>query len=127
MPRIVSIIALFCIAGIILTKYVEAKMVKDSETVQTQKQKTAASFMGFIRKNIAIASLILIGIYIALMKPLGFILSSFLYSAVQIYLFAPEGKRRPLFIIILSAVFSVAMYLLFMQGFSILLPPGILG
>jgi hypothetical protein len=127
MPRITGIIALFCIAGILISKYFEAKTMNDSGPPQPPKKRPAFTLMGFIKGNIAITTLVLIGVYIAAMKPLGFILSSFLYLSLQIFLFAPEGKRRPVFTLVLSAVFSVAAYLLFMKGFSILLPPGILG
>jgi hypothetical protein len=127
MPRITGVIALFCIAGIVIGKYFETKAANDKKTRQTPKSRPAFTLMGFMRENIALTTLVLIGVYIAAMRPLGFILSSFLYLSLQIFLFAPKGKRRPVFTLILSAVFSVAAYLLFMKGFSILLPPGILG
>ena len=128
LPRVVGIIGLTCIIGIIVSKIFETMSKKNDDTKkESPEEREPCALMGFIKKNIAVATLILIGIYILLMRPLGFILSSFFYLTVQILLFAPQGKKRPVFTIVLALTFPVAMYFLFMEAFSVFLPYGILG
>ena len=80
----------------------------------------------YIQKYITVITLLFITVYISLMKPLGFILSTIIYLFAQILLIAPRDKKKPVFILILSVVVSVALYAIFVKGFSVILPAGIL-
>lgn len=79
----------------------------------------------YVQKYISILTLLLIAIYISLMKPLGFILSTIIYLFAQIMLIAPKDKKKPVFIAILSIVFSIVIYAIFTKGFYVILPAGI--
>lgn len=75
---------------------------------------------------LTIASL---AVFSALIQPLGFLISSFIYMVLQSFILTlkEERKKKAVFIIILSAVFSVAVYLIFTRGLGLMLPKGILG
>lgn len=75
---------------------------------------------------LTIASL---AVFSALIEPLGFLISSFIYMILQSFILTlkEERKKKAVFIIILSAVFSVAVYLIFTRGLGLMLPKGILG
>lgn len=62
------------------------------------------------------------------MKGLGFMLSAFIYMVLQMTVLTKKAERRKklLFIIMLSAVLSAAIYYLFTWGLNLVLPAGIL-
>lgn len=70
-----------------------------------------------------------LAIFALLMKPLGFLISAFLYMVLQMTVLTKraERKKKFIFIVILSAVISAAVYYLFTKGLSLMLPAGILG
>lgn len=72
-------------------------------------------------------TLILLIVYIAFLKPVGFPVMTTVYIFFQSLLFTPKEKRKPVFAAILSIVFSVTVYLIFVRCFTLTLPAGILG
>lgn len=62
-------------------------------------------------------------------ESVGFIIMSTFFLVAQMTLLtSSESRRKKLpFIIIVSVVFSVIVYILFTRGFSLLLPSGVLG
>lgn len=66
-------------------------------------------------------------IYLALMTVLGFILSTALYLIATMLLLTPKEKRNIPLMLIITAVVSVGVYFLFVEGLSLILPAGILG
>lgn len=67
--------------------------------------------------------------YVMVLDFLGFFISTFFFLSVEIYMFAPDDKKRKTDIImyvVLSLITSVAVYYVFRNGFNILLPQGIL-
>lgn len=76
-----------------------------------------------------LGSLVAAIIYVNILKPVGFIVSTLVYLIVQIYILAPDNKRTKKDIIqyaIIDVVFTVVVYFLFRYGFKIVLPGGIL-
>lgn len=72
---------------------------------------------------------ILLILYAAVMKPLGFILSSMLYAFFQIWVLTPIDKRTKkshIIAAVLAIVFSIGLYYIFTKYLMIMLPPGIL-
>ncbi|WFA08070.1 tripartite tricarboxylate transporter TctB family protein [Tissierella sp. Yu-01] len=80
------------------------------------------------KKSIALTFifLFLLAIFI---ESIGFIIMSTFFLVAQMTLLtSPESRSKKLpFIIVISAVFSVVVYMLFTRGFSLLLPSGVLG
>ena len=74
-------------------------------------------------------SLVLATIYVNVLKPVGFLISTFVYLCLQIYVLAPNDKRTTKDIIkfvVISLIFTVVVYVLFRYGFKIILPTGII-
>jgi hypothetical protein len=76
-----------------------------------------------------LASLLLATVYVNILKPVGFLISTFAYLVLQIPVLAPDDKRSKKDLItyfVISLVFTVIVYVLFRYGFKIILPPGLL-
>ena len=74
-------------------------------------------------------SLVLTTIYVNVLKPVGFLISTFVYLCLQIYVLAPNDKRTKKDIVkfvVISLIFTVVVYVLFRYGFKIILPTGII-
>lgn len=75
------------------------------------------------------ATLFLLFIYILLLKPVGFVITSILYMFIQMYLFVPKTlvtKKRLMLFGVISVILPIAVNLLFVNVFSLILPTGIL-
>ncbi len=77
-----------------------------------------------MRSFLVIAALLVL--YVAAFKPLGFILSSAAFLFCAMLFLTPKEKRSWVWIIGLSVVIPVAVYFLFVSGFKLKLPAGIL-
>lgn len=76
-----------------------------------------------------LASLVLATVYVNILKPVGFLISTFAYLCLQIYVLAPNDKRTKKDIVkfvVISLIFTVVVYVLFRYGFKIILPPGLI-
>ena len=69
-------------------------------------------------------TLILLSMYVIGLSTLGFLISTFVFLSAQIFLFAPKEKRKPLPILLPSAICTVVIYYLFRHVFSVSLPYG---
>ena len=70
-------------------------------------------------------SLALIAVFIALMRPLGFAISAAFYLFLQFSLLSPADLPRPHFMHAALAIgISLTMYVVFRQGFNLMLPAG---
>lgn len=85
-----------------------------------------AATRGASTKSLLVIFLILI-LYIAIMPFVGFILSTAFFMVASILVLTPENKRNIPLTLFLSAVVSVGVYFLFVNGLSLVLPAGILG
>lgn len=80
------------------------------------------------KREVAYTFALLIG-YAALMKPVGFIITSIIYVFLQILILTPIKKRsRKVMGIaaVMAVTFSTVLYYVFTKYFMVLLPPGIL-
>jgi hypothetical protein len=95
------------------------------EAAKNDKKETApegTSYAGFG------AAAVLLVAYILVIKPLGFILSTIPFCFILTIILTPEwDKRHYIRFAIVSAVVTVAAYLLFVKVFLIMLPVGLLG
>lgn len=65
--------------------------------------------------------------YVLLFNPLGFIVSTALYLFAQFMILSTENNRNIKQFTILSIVTPLIIYFLFVYGFKLILPSGILG
>ena len=74
-----------------------------------------------------LASLVLVVIYVNILAPVGFILSTLGYLFLQIVVLAPDDRRNAKSILtyaIIDVVFVLVVFFLFRYGFKIVLPSG---
>ena len=76
-----------------------------------------------------LASLVSSIVYVNVLKPVGFILSTLVYLFLQIFILAPDDQRKPknlVLYLILDVIFTLIVYFLFRYGFKIVLPAGLI-
>ena len=74
-----------------------------------------------------LASLVLVVVYVNILAPVGFILSTLGYLFLQILVLAPDGKRKSndvMLYAVIDVVFVFVVFFLFRYGFKIVLPAG---
>ena len=114
-PRIVAIGIFACSSFLIGNSLLKKEEVEEKRSEEK-------------RKYVDLFTLIFLFIYIALLKPLGFLLATALYLFLQISL--PYGKpklKNYLTFDLISIIISFTIYAVFVLGFKLNLPRGILG
>ena len=73
-------------------------------------------------------SALLVLIYVFILQPIGFIVSTLVYLPLQMLVLAPDdqrGKKQIIQLVIIDVVFTLVVFFLFRYGFKIILPAGI--
>ena len=120
MPTLIGAIILI-LAGILL---VETATRFRSQSAELD----ASGFKDTSDYKRVLGSLVAATVYVNILKPVGFIISTLVYLLVQIYILAPDQSRTKKDIVtyvIIDVVFTVVVYMLFRYGFKIVLPAGI--
>lgn len=119
-PRIV--IAVMVVLGGFLTY---RGVVHAKQYVPEEKEEKAGLSQG---NKCVLQTLAALLLYVVLLEPVGFILSTILYLFVQMLILSskPTKKQMAAFALI-SVVTSVGIYFLFTKAFYLMLPAGILG
>ncbi len=121
MPTLVGAIILV-LAGILLVETF-ARFKANAAELEASNFKDTSDYKRVL------GSLVSALIYVNILKPVGFIVSTLVYLIVQIYILAPDSQRTKKDMIkylIIDVVFTIVVYLLFRYGFKIVLPGGIL-
>lgn len=63
-------------------------------------------------------------LYVVILKPLGFLIATILFLLAMITMFTPKESRSFLRTVLISVIFSVVVYLIFVKGLSLTLPEG---
>lgn len=71
-------------------------------------------------------TLFLVVVYVSLLEPVGFLLSSIVYAFLQIMVMCPQDKREPLKFFGIAVISTIIIYLVFRYGLDLMLPEGIL-
>ena len=75
-----------------------------------------------------ISSIILVLIYVFVLQPVGFILSTLAYLMLQMAVLSPNEERdakHMIRLLVINVVFTLVVFFLFRYGFKIVLPAGI--
>ena len=67
-------------------------------------------------------------VYVFVMKPVGFILSTLVFLFCQMMVLSPDderGKKQAILLAVIDVVFTLVVFFLFRYGFKIVLPAGI--
>lgn len=92
-------------------------------TRDAEKSEAPVSIKGFL------ATLVLLFLYVLLLKPIGFVITSIVYMFAQMLLFVPSelrSKKNYIIFAIVSVVLPIVVNMLFVNVFSLILPTGIL-
>ncbi|MDY0287186.1 MAG: tripartite tricarboxylate transporter TctB family protein [Sphaerochaeta sp.] len=118
-PRVLGwlLLGLCSIQVFTVLKQMKAKTVEENE-------EASENLPNYITILLTIVST---GVYIALLEPIGFLIMSALYVFALILILSPKKKRKLVFAALLSLTSSIIIYFLFVKGFSLVLPSGILG
>lgn len=116
MPKLMSI--LLAIAGLV--------MVVQGKAAAVQAKDKAAEIDGANYKAVVL-SLVYLGLFVALLSRLGFVITTFAYIFFQTILFCPVDRRNYKIITLVAVVATALIYIIFAKGFKLLLPAGILG
>lgn len=74
-----------------------------------------------------LATIIAFAFYVLLLEPIGFLITTFIYLVIQMYILSTHEQRRPIIFILISLITTVVVYYGFKNGFSIMIPAGIFG
>ena len=71
-------------------------------------------------------TILCLAVYCALLRRVGFLIMSVLYVFCQILILTPKDMRNYKVTAIISIVFPIVVYAIFLYGFKLMLPQGIL-
>ncbi len=117
-----KILAIF-IAALSVLMYVESYFrEKRNQTPHAQRERSSWS-----KEKKVFGLLITVLLYIVLIKPIGFVVMTFLFSvATMAFLGGPKLKKKYPVVILVSALTTIITYLLFSRVLNVFLPAGIL-
>jgi len=75
-----------------------------------------------------ISSIILVLVYVFLMQPVGFILTTLVFLLLQMLVLSPDDERdlkHIAILLVIDVIFTLVVFMLFRYGFKIVLPAGI--
>jgi hypothetical protein len=119
MPMCIGIVT-FALAAALAILNVKNLKMRTAETEKMEKEDLDYKRM--------LTSFMLILVYVYLLQPVGFIVTTILYLPFQMYVLAPDEKKTKKDIIqltVTSVVFTFVVFFLFRYGFKIILPAGI--
>jgi hypothetical protein len=122
MPKVLSVLLFLC-GGLIM---VQAR-VRASNQAEAEKAPDLAESPQSENNRSLLLTLVYLALFIGLLDKIGFIIMTFLYAFFQILLFAPREKRNYIRFGIIAAAWTILLYFIFVKGFRIMLPGGILG
>lgn len=75
-----------------------------------------------------LSSALLVLVYVFILQPVGFIVSTLVYLPLQMLVLSPDdqrGKKQIIQLLIIDVIFTLVVFFLFRYGFKIVLPAGI--
>lgn len=120
MPRLVGIIIL--VLALLLLFWTVKGLKKHVGEVEASGYKDTADYKRVL------GSLVAAIVYVNVLSPIGFIISTLVYLFAQITILAPDAHRTKKDLIqylVIDVVFTFVVYFLFRYGFKIVLPAGI--
>lgn len=124
MPKIYAVgLGLLSLAFIVLGAVKIKKSVTAEESSGKEKEEYPTEYDRVVKTSVIFIA------YVFLMKPVGFIISTFVFLIVEMILFAPDNKKTKkdiILYIVISLISSIGLYYAFRNGFHVLLPKGLL-
>lgn len=120
-PRFLAVITIALSIIMILRAAANLKRSAKQERPQLQFFATVQELLP------ALTTLGLLGGYVFLIEPVGFLLTTPFYIFGQACVLAPKGERKPLMFAALGVLATIAIYCVFKFGFQLLVPMGLVG
>lgn len=111
----------------VLLAFVSVLIVIQGFRARAREKGTAGEQAGCGAGQVVLATLFLLGFYVALLQTLGFVITTFVYLVGQFAVLAPKDQRKWIPFIAIAAVVSVGTYYIFYNLFHLILPTGIFG
>lgn len=121
-PEVICGIMIVFAILLIISSYIALKDTADSEI----KKEGAEGKPEYKR---VVATFIAFTVFVLLMDKIGFLIVAIIYLPIQMFILAPvekQGKKNIAFYIILGVIASFIIYFMFVYGFKVMLPKGIL-
>lgn len=103
---------------------ISAPLIMTSAMMPNNKDENAGIHVkGFL------GTLILLIVYVFLLKPIGFVLTSIVYMFIQMMMFVPQelrSRNNYILFVVISVALPIIVNLVFVNVFSLILPTGIL-
>lgn len=118
------------IAVMVLSAILIFRGIRDLKKARAQEAGETEEASRFPVDPAIILVFLLLVIYVALLDTVGFTIMSTLFVLGLSYILLPKEKRTPktcVAVFVVALVFSVAITLIFVKGFSLTLPMGVLG
>lgn len=112
-PKILAAALLTLSVAQIVSALAGMKKANNSEAAAEKKDYTAV-----------LLTLLLAFVYVALLEPAGFLISSTVYIFCQIIVMCPKAEIKPAKFALISVIASAAVYFIFRNGLSLMLPAG---
>lgn len=119
MPICIGIITFVLAAGLIFLS------IKNLDMIAADAEKSEEENLDHKR---VLTSFILILVYVFILQPVGFLVSTLLYLPFQMLVLAPSekrGRKDIIQLLIIDVLFTFIVFFLFRYGFKIILPTGI--
>lgn len=119
MPMVIGIIT-FALAALLTVNAVRNLKTRSAELANEKPEECDYKRV--------ILSFILVLVYVFILQPIGFIVSTLLFLPPQMLVLAPDdqrGTKQIIQILIIDVVFTLIVFFLFRYGFKIILPAGI--
>ncbi|MGN0268538.1 MAG: tripartite tricarboxylate transporter TctB family protein [Lachnospiraceae bacterium] len=119
MPLVVGVVTLILAVALLITTLINFK--KNAAAAEA----AGAPDCDYVR---VLSSFIAILIYVFVLQPVGFILSTVVFLPVEMWILSPNDKRGlkdTAILALIGVVFTFAVFFLFRYGFKIVLPAGI--
>lgn len=123
-PQAVTILMMICSALLIIESLVKNKRNKESGKTDMTNQETEVEEGQKPNYKNTILVFTSLGIYVILLDKIGFMISTVIYLASQMFILESKEKRNPVKYIIISIITTIVVYYAFTKGFSLMLPRG---
>ena len=122
-PKFLAVLMILLSLIMILRAGIQLSRAENSSSGSAKENKHA------VVKEIlpAAETLLLLGLYVFAIEPVGFLLSTPFYVFGQAWILTPKSQRNPAGFALLGVLSAVTIYCVFKFGFQLLVPPGILG
>ena len=122
MPKVMAVLLIICAIGFVVVGIAQKPTQVPENNPSKKEQRMDAK-----RWSLFAIEFALLFIYLYLLIPVGFILMTSIYIFVQAWVITVKEERSLIKMAIIAIIASVIIYFIFVKGFHLMLPAGLLG